>query len=666
MNIAPPDRGVNGDTAARARRGLYGASVSAHPTDMANASPPRRARLFRRYALVIVAVVGGALVLNSSVQLLSSFGDNRDAVARVERAYAATAAERITSFIRETETLVTNASRAMGSATSDQRRTEVLQPLLALTPEISEAAYLDPRGRETSRVARLGLNGGRGYDFSGAPKFMLARAGKTYFSAVYFSNGSEPYVTIAVAERTLDPGVVAVEVNLKFIGEVISTIRVGATGHVYLVDEIGRLIAHPDITVVLRNTDLAALPQVAAALAERNPAISERATTARDLDGRDVLTAYEPISIVPWIVFVEQPLAEAFSPVYDAIWRSVGFLILGLLAAVAASLLLARSMTRPIRALEAGAARIGAGALDERIDVRTNDELESLADAFNAMTGRLRESYADLEQKVDARTRELAEANALLGVASRHKSEFLANMSHELRTPLNAIIGFSDVLLQRMNGKLTDKQEEYVADILDSGKHQLALINDILDLSKVEAGRMELELTSFSLAEVLATAATLVREQAVRRRIRLELDVDPTVTTILADKRKVKQIVVNLVANAVKFTPNGGRVEVSARHLADAIHVSVRDTGPGIAADDQQRIFEEFGQARTRPATPEGTGLGLTLAQRFVILHGGRIWVESTLGEGSTFSFTLPLRPAPALDGLNNSAPASEVARSGS
>ncbi|MDP9320945.1 MAG: ATP-binding protein [Chloroflexota bacterium] len=633
---------------------------------MANVSGPRRVVLFRRYALVIVAVVGGALVLNSSVQLISSFSDNRDAVARVERAYAAAAAERITSFIRETETLVTNASRAMGGATNEQRRNEVLQPLLALTPEISEASYLDPGGRETSRVVRLGLDGGRGIDFSGDRKFLRSRAGKTYFSPVYFVSGSEPYMTIAVAERTLSPGVVTAEVNLKFIAEVISAIQVGATGHVYVVDEIGQLIAHPDMTLVLRNTGPVVLPQVAAALAQSDPGTGERATTARDFDGHDVLTAYERISIVPWFVFVEQPLAEAYSPVYNSIWRSVGFLVIGLLAAVIASLLLARSMTRPIRALEAGAARIGGGALEERIDVRTNDELESLADAFNAMAGRLHESYAGLEQKVDARTRELAQANALLAVASRHKSEFLANMSHELRTPLNAIIGFSDVLLQRMNGELTDKQEEYVADILDSGKHQLALINDILDLSKVEAGRMELELTSFSLAEVLATAATLVREQAVRRGIRLELRVDPTVTTILADKRKVKQVVVNLLANAVKFTPNGGRVEVSARQLADAIHVSVRDTGPGIAADDQERIFEEFGQARTRPATPEGTGLGLTLAQRFVILHGGRIWVESTLGEGSTFTFTLPLQPSPPLDRLNSAAPASEVARSSS
>jgi signal transduction histidine kinase len=237
---------------------------------------------------------------------------------------------------------------------------------------------------------------------------------------------------------------------------------------------------------------------------------------------------------------------------------------------------------------------------------------------------------------------EIRDKSRQLEVAGRHKSEFLANMSHELRTPLNAIIGFSDVLLQRMFGDLNRKQEEYVTDILDSGKHQLSLINDILDLSKVEAGRMELEVSEFSLGDVLTTALTLVRDQAVRRDIGLELVVDPGVTTIAADRRKVRQVVLNLLANAVRFTPDGGRVAVSARQGVDAVEVSVSDNGIGIAADEQVRIFEEFAQARARATTHDGTGLGLTLTQKFVALHGGRIWVDSAPGEGSTFTFTLP------------------------
>jgi len=602
-------------------------------------------------------------VLSSSIQLLSSYRDNREAVARVERGYAAAAAERIASFIHENETLVTSSSRALGSATTNDRRLEFLRPLLTLAA-ITEVAYLDANGRETLRVAWLEPEGGRGIDFSSDPKFQFARSGKTYRSPMYFRNESEPYLTIAVAERAAIPGVVVAEVNLKFIADIVSEIHVGSTGRAYVVDARGLLVAHPDLSLVLRKTDIAALlPQVAEALAPREAAASERATMARDLDGHDVLTAYERIPEVGWVVFVEQPLAEAFSPIYDSILRGVGLLVLGLLAAVVTSLWLARRMTRPIQALEASAARIGAGALAERIDLRTNDELESLAEAFNAMTGQLRESYASLERKVDERTRELAGANAQLAVASRHKSEFLANMSHELRTPLNAIIGFSDVLLQRLAGELNSKQEEYLTDIRDSGRHQLSLINDILDLSKVEAGRMELEITEFSLSDVLATALTLLREQAVRRGIDLELDLEPGVTTIAADQRKVKQIVLNLLSNAVRFTPDRGRVTVRARQLADAVEVSVSDNGIGIAADDQARIFEEFAQARGRATPPDGTGLGLTLVQRFVTLHGGRIWVESALAKGSTFTFTLPTRGLRPID-VRVDATAAEVARS--
>jgi len=256
---------------------------------------------------------------------------------------------------------------------------------------------------------------------------------------------------------------------------------------------------------------------------------------------------------------------------------------------------------------------------------------------------------------------ELRDKSKQLEIASRHKGEFLANMSHELRTPLNAVIGFSDVLLERMFGDLNSKQEEYVKEILDSGKHQLSLINDILDLSKVEAGRMELDLSEFSLHEHLTTTMTLLQEQAVRRGIRLELAVDPAVTTIAADRRKVKQIVLNLVANALKFTPDGGRVDVSARQLDDAVEVSVRDNGIGIAPEDQARIFEEF--ARARSNAHEGTGLGLTLTQKFVTLHGGRIWLDSALGKGSAFTFTLPQSGARATD-LPTYATSDEVARS--
>ena len=239
---------------------------------------------------------------------------------------------------------------------------------------------------------------------------------------------------------------------------------------------------------------------------------------------------------------------------------------------------------------------------------------------------------------------ELESANRELEAASRHKSEFLANMSHELRTPLNAVIGFSEVLLQRMFGELNAKQEEYLQDIYASGQHLLSLINDILDLSKIEAGRMELELADFDLPTAIENALILVRERAGRRGIALHQAVDRRLGPIRGDERKIKQVLLNILSNALKFTPEGGRIDVRAG-LADGMaEISVADTGVGIAPEDQEAVFEEFRQVGTAAKKVEGTGLGLALSRKFIELHGGRIWVQSQVGIGSTFTFAIPAR----------------------
>jgi GAF domain-containing protein len=243
---------------------------------------------------------------------------------------------------------------------------------------------------------------------------------------------------------------------------------------------------------------------------------------------------------------------------------------------------------------------------------------------------------------------EIADKSRQLEAASQHKSEFLANMSHELRTPLNAIIGLSEVLAQGMFGAINDKQTEYLHDILESGRHLLSLINDILDLSKIEAGRMELELIDFDLPQAIQNALTLVRERALRRGIALHHAIDDRVAAIRSDERKVKQVLLNLLSNAIKFTPEGGRIEVRAASTDGMVEVSVTDTGFGIAPEDQDAVFEEFRQVGTADKKAEGTGLGLALSRKFIELHGGRIWVTSQVGVGSTFTFTLPVRPWPA------------------
>jgi signal transduction histidine kinase len=249
-----------------------------------------------------------------------------------------------------------------------------------------------------------------------------------------------------------------------------------------------------------------------------------------------------------------------------------------------------------------------------------------------------------LFKELEASNREIAEKNRQIEVASQHKSEFLANMSHELRTPLNAIIGFSEVLGERMFGELNAKQEEYLKDIHASGQHLLSLINDILDLSKIEAGRMELELTDFDLPTAIDNALTLVRERAGRRGIALHQAAGEGLGQIRGDERKVKQVLLNLLSNAIKFTPEGGGIEVRAKPVDGSVEVSVTDTGVGIAPEDQEAIFEEFRQVGTAAKKVEGTGLGLALSRKFVELHGGRIWVRSELGAGSTFTFTIPVR----------------------
>jgi signal transduction histidine kinase len=298
-----------------------------------------------------------------------------------------------------------------------------------------------------------------------------------------------------------------------------------------------------------------------------------------------------------------------------------------LLLALLLGLVLSWSLIGPIRQVDSRLAAIASGDFEGHVDVPNRDELGALAENVNRMNDELRRLYRELEE------------------ASRHKSELLANMSHELRTPLNAIIGFSQVLRERMFGELNAKQAEYVDDILSSGYHLLALIDDVLDLSKVEAGQLELHLAPFSLREALEQGVVMMRERATENAVEVMLRPLDGVDVVTGDERRVRQVIFNLLANAVKFSPNGGVVDVSATRFDGEVRVSVVDRGPGIASDEQERIFEEFHQTGAGLERMEGTGLGLAVSKRLVELHGGRIWVESELGTGSTFVFTLPTEP---------------------
>jgi signal transduction histidine kinase len=1125
----------------------------------------RRGSIQRKYVVLVVALVGGALLVSGLVSMYRSYVDTRAALLAVEREHAVSASIRIENFVDSIERQIgwTSLPQVVASTSPLEARRFDYVKLLRQVKEITEATYIDPQGREQVSVSRLRMDAlGSGKDLSADPRFKVASEGQTYFGPVYFRKETEPYMAIAVPAGRRGAGVTAVEVNLKFMWEVIRGIRVGKTGFAYVVDRQGRLIAHPDISLVLQITNLSSLPQVQAALPREGVAetVLPRVSDARDLAGKSVLTASARIESLGWTVFVEQSADEAYQPLYASLMRTAGLLVAGLLLSMIAGFVFARRMVEPIRALQAGADAIGAGDLGKRIEVRTGDELEALGERFNEMASKLAASYAGLERKVEERTEELQNAlerqtatsevlraisgsptdtgpvfdailnrvvglgeadsavlflydgdvlratggvgtdaelfdrlrenpprpatwnptllaalerrtvhstdvldfpgfrpltggemtrddpwrtvlavplmreGALVGViavwrktvrpfsdrqielvstfadqaviaienvrlfnettealeqqtataeilraisaspsdvapvfetildsatrlcdsplsavfryeggvvhlvshrnwspssieemkkyypgppnskmisgrtilsgtlqeeedthadsgydqrvaqtggwrrmlgvpikrgarvlgavivgwptpgktperqmrlletfadqaaiaienvrlfnetkealerqtataeilqvisgsptdvqpvldtiarravqlcdslfanlfrydgeqlhfvashnvapeqremmggrypmradhtqvsgrvvlrnaivrmedaladpgydsrfakaggwrrmlgvpmtregrmlgaivvgwreagpvspvhemllktfadqaaiaienvrlfheieeksrqleiANKHKSDFLANMSHELRTPLNAIIGFSEVLIEKMFGEVNDKQLDYLQDIHSSGRHLLSLINDILDLSKIEAGRMELDLSEVSVPDTLSSAMTLVRERAQNHGIDLGLEVDAKIGVIQADERKVKQVVVNLLSNAVKFTPDGGKVTMRATLDTDHVEVAVQDTGIGIAPEDQEAVFEEFKQVgRDYTKKAEGTGLGLALTKRIVELHGGRIWLDSAPGKGSTFTFTLPL-----------------------
>ncbi len=377
------------------------------------ARPRVRVRLFFKYVAIFFGVVLVALLANGAAEVYFSYQEHKTSLVRIQREQAEAAAAKIGQFIKEIEAQVGWTTQLPWSAgTLDQRRFDGLR-LLRQVPAITELSQLDSSGKEQLRVSRLAMDVvASQQDFSKEPKFTEAVAKKVFYGPVYFRRESEPYMTLALAGTRRDAGVSVAEVNLKLIWDVVSQIRVGEKGHAYVVDGQGRLIAHPDISLVLRNTDLSRLAQVTAARASAAGTPAEQVQEARDIQGKEVLTAHATVAPLGWLVFVELPVAEAYAPLYASIQRSGILMFAGLLLALLAGLFLARRMVVPINALAAGASRLGSGNLGQRITIKTGDELELLANEFNDMAGKLQESYADLEQKVELRTHELSESLA--------------------------------------------------------------------------------------------------------------------------------------------------------------------------------------------------------------------------------------------------------------
>src|SRR6266516_2726309 len=381
-------------------------------------APKVRGKLFRKYVALFLAVVCVALLSSGLSEVWFSYQEHKAALIRIQREQAEAAAAKIGQFIKEIESQIGWTTQLPWSAgTLEQRRFDGLR-LLRQVPAITELAQLDANGREQLRVSRLAMDVvGSQTDYSKDPKFVDGLARKVYYGPVYFRRESEPYMTVALAGTRRDAGVSVAEVNLKLIWDVVSQMKVGQHGQAYVVDAQGRLIAHPEISMVLRNIDLSGLIQVQSARARgagwgyllgEGMVPPDQVQVARDLQGRRVLTAYAPVEPLGWLVFMELPLDEAYAPLYASIQRSGALFGGGLIFAFLAGTFLARRMVGPIQALRAGSARLGGGDLSQRISIKTGDELEALADQFNDMAGRLQESYADLHQKDDIRTPDLS------------------------------------------------------------------------------------------------------------------------------------------------------------------------------------------------------------------------------------------------------------------
>jgi len=605
------------------------AEPSAAPSIMAGPRP--RGRLFRKYVALFVAVVCAALVANALPDIWFSFREQNLLLARIQQDKAEAVAAKISQFIKEIEGQLAWATQLPWSVdTLDEWRFDAVR-LMRQVPAVTELAQLDAAGREQIRVSRLVKDVvGSQADYSHDPAFVQAMANKVYYGPVHFVRESEPYMTLARAGIRRDYGVIVAQVNLKLIWDVVSQIQVGVRGRAYVVDPAGRLIAHPDISMVLRNTDMSHLEQIQAARAEDPGAPGDHSLVTNDLEGQQVLSVRAPVAPLSWMVFVDLPVDEAYAPLFNSIRRSGTLLLAALLMAAFAGLYLSRRMVIPIRALRDGALRIGQGDLDQRITIKTDDELEALGNQFNSMAAQLQDSYASLERKVDERTKQLELANLA-------KSRFLAVASHDLRQPLHALGLF--VAQLRTASSLSERT--WLIDRMDTAIVSMnELFKALLNISKLDAGALTPDITDFPLKDLFKRIETTFSDTAEQAGVTLQ--VVQSDAWVRSDSILLEQILLNLVSNAVRYTSRGG-VVLGCRKRGSQLRIEVWDSGPGIREDQRQKIFGEF----YRLDNPQldrrvGLGLGLAIVDRLCRLLGHPIELDSIVGRGSRFTVLVP------------------------
>ena len=583
-----------------------------------------------RYAALVVALLCCALTIGGAVEVWTAHRERLAALEALQREKAQSAAQavsRVFDDLRRSLDWATLAAPAGAGDAPALRRLELLK-LLRLEPAITTATLVDASGIEQVRVSRIEPDRiATGVDWSHDSEFVAARAGRTAFSSVHFLAQTDPYLTVAAPSAGRDGGVILAEVNLKFVWNVVSLIKVGQTGYAYVVDQQGRLVSHPNISLVLQMTDLSRLPQVQAAIALQGQGFD---AGGRDPNRVPVLAAYAAIAPLAWTVFVEQPRAEAFAPLAASVGRGALILSLALAMALAVGVWAARRMVAPIAELRRGAERFGGGDLSHRIEITSGDELQELADQFNTMAERLSETYADLERRVAQRTRQLDQAN-------RAQSRFLAVASHDLRQPMHAMALFVD---QLRTSRSAEEHAVLTQRVEDAARSLSGLLDQLLDLSRLEAGLLQAAPIDFDVADVLSSIEAQFAPLARAKGI--ELRVHSRHAWLRSDPVLVQRILMNLVANAIQCTERGG-VLVSVRLRNGRLRLAVWDTGRGIPEDQRDEVFREFVRLGHASAQPDrGLGLGLAIVARLVEILGTRVELQSTVGRGSVIWFDLP------------------------
>lgn len=615
--------------------------ANAHGGSKTSAAPDsgRRGRIVRRYFLIFTTLVVGAFATSVLLEMAFRFQETRRNLAVVHGQMARLAGLRIQSYIDS----VVQAIRSTQPRSLNPERNRVtddyildLRLLLKNVPAIRDVVVIGLDGREQLHVSRIGPSVPDAQaDHTSTLHLAAARTGLTYFGPITFPpDAFEPRIVIAVPIMPFAGsavGVLAAEVNVRYVWDVVQAIRVGESGHAYVVSESGALVAHPDLHLVLQRTNLSSLPQVAALRDGGGGA--ESAGIYRNLSGQWVLVSHDSIPNLGWTVLVERPLMEAFGPLLASLARTGGILLIVCGMAVGAAVLLGRRVVGPIEVLRQGAARLGTGDLEARLDVKTGDEFEELAEDFNRMAGRLQDSYATLERKVEERTHQLEVANLA-------KSRFLAAASHDLSQPLHALGLFVAQLRPDMckeeSGRIVERVQASFASMNE-------LFKALLDISKLDTGALTPNITEFPVAHLLqrieATFSELAQEKG------LSLRVVPSDAWVRSDFILLERILFNLVSNAVRYTWRGG-VVVGCRKRGGQLRIEVWDTGPGIAEDQRQNIFTEFYRLGERDRDHHaGLGLGLAIVERLCLLLKQPIELVSTFGRGSRFTVVAPRVP---------------------